>query len=73
MIQQSNWKEAFDKGEAVVALLLDLKRAFEAVNRYILLKKLKCDSTRVDKKLPIRKETNGENCYRLFEECRSKL
>jgi len=34
------WKEAVDKGMVIVAVFLDLKRAFETIDRQILLKKL---------------------------------
>lgn len=34
------WKEEIDKGNVTVAVFLDLKRAFEAIDRTILLRKL---------------------------------
>lgn len=37
----TNWKKSIDRGEYVVAVFLDLKRAFETIDRGILLKKLK--------------------------------
>ena len=35
------WKEAIDKGDIIIAVFLDLKRAFETVTRERLLCKLK--------------------------------
>lgn len=37
----NNWKEAIDKGETVIAVFLDLKRAFETVDRKRMIDKLK--------------------------------
>jgi hypothetical protein len=36
------WKEEIDKNKIIVAVFLDLKRAFEAVDRSILMQKLFC-------------------------------
>lgn len=35
----SNWKNSLDKGEIIIAVFLDLRRAFETVNRSKLIKK----------------------------------
>ena len=37
----NDWKEALNSGESVIAVFLDLKRAFETIDRQKLLKKLK--------------------------------
>nr|CAI5848082.1 unnamed protein product [Callosobruchus analis] len=37
----SKWKQTVDNNEFVVAVFLDLRRAFEVINRELLLKKLK--------------------------------
>lgn len=36
-----NWVRAMDRGEGVLAVFLDYKRAFETINRNLLLKKLR--------------------------------
>lgn len=36
----SKWKQLLDEGKYIVAIFLDLKRAFETIDRQILLKKL---------------------------------
>lgn len=36
----TKWKQAIDKGDYIIAVFLDLKRAFETIDRDILLKKL---------------------------------
>jgi retron-type reverse transcriptase len=37
----NNWKEHIEKKKAILAVILDLKRAFETIDRNILLRKLK--------------------------------
>jgi hypothetical protein len=37
----NNWKEHIEKKKAILAVILDLKRAFETIDRHILLRKLK--------------------------------
>ena len=36
-----NWENALDKGDSVCALFMDLSKAFDTINQYVLLAKVK--------------------------------
>jgi hypothetical protein len=38
----SNWRSALNNKKCIISVMLDLKRAFETINRHLLLEKLKC-------------------------------
>lgn len=38
----NDWKEAYEEGKATAVIFLDLKRAFETINRAKLIEKLQC-------------------------------
>jgi len=43
-----DWLRALDRGKGVVAVFIDYERAFETINRYLLLKKLRNENGIVD-------------------------
>lgn len=38
----NDWSQKIENGEVIIAVFLDLKRAFETINRKLLIKKLEC-------------------------------
>jgi hypothetical protein len=56
----TQWKEEIDKGKVVIGVFLDLKRAFETIDRNLLLRKFERDGVR-----------NNENQWvKSYLECR---
>jgi hypothetical protein len=45
----TQWKEEIDKGKVVIGVFLDLKRAFETIDRNLLLQKFERDGVRNNK------------------------
>ena len=57
----------FDKGNAVCAVFLDLKsKAFDSVDRIILLRKLECHNVRGNILLPISSYQEGRKQFVTF-------
>lgn len=51
----SNWKKLLDKNLCVIAVFLDMKRAFETIDRKRLLEKLRASTTNFNLNQMVRK------------------